>query len=56
MALLGEFFIALACIFFFMPPEGTENVLAYELQLGGLTILVLIVGLVLYLVYRKRVA
>ncbi|MDI6868021.1 MAG: amino acid permease [Coprothermobacterota bacterium] len=54
MACLGEFFIALACIFFFMPPEGTENVLIYELQLGGLTILVLIIGLVLYLAYRKN--
>ncbi|MCR4428199.1 MAG: APC family permease [Caldiserica bacterium] len=54
MALLGEFFIALSCVFFFMPPEGTENVLIYELQLGGLTFLVLVMGLILFLVNRKK--
>ncbi len=52
LATLGEFLILLSCIFFFLPPEGTENVLIYELQLGGVTVIVLFLGLILYL-WRK---
>jgi amino acid transporter len=38
---LGEFFLLLAVVFFFVPPENTENVLRYELSLIiGITITV----------------
>lgn len=55
-ALLGEFFILLACVFFFMPPEGTENVVVYEAQITGGTVLTVLVGVVVYLRSRARAA
>ena len=30
---LGEFFLLLACIFFFVPPKNTEDIFRYELSL-----------------------
>jgi len=47
-AILGEFFILLACIFFFIPPEGTENVLMHEAYLVGGTIVSILIGLYIY--------
>lgn len=50
-AILGEFFILLACIFFFLPPEGTESIFRYEVQLIGGTIITALIGIYLY--YRS---
>ncbi|MEM2729902.1 MAG: amino acid permease, partial [Candidatus Korarchaeum sp.] len=53
-ALLGELFIAIACLFFFMPPEEIENVLLYEAELIGGTAIVIAVGYLLYSWSRGR--
>lgn len=53
-ALLGEFFIVIACVFFFMPPEETTNVWAYELQIIGGTLVTILVGVVIYMRARRR--
>lgn len=48
-AVLGEFFIALACVFFFVPPEGTENVLRHEAYLVGGTVISILLGVWIHL-------
>jgi len=54
--LLGEFFIFIACLFFFLPPEETANVWAYEIQLVGGTLLTILAGTVIYAQGRRRAA
>lgn len=53
-AILGEFFIAIACLFFFMPPEEVTDVLIYEAELLGGTIIVILVGYLLYAWSKRR--
>jgi len=53
-AILGEVFIALACVFFFMPPEEITNVVLYEGELVGLTILIFAIGYALYVWSKKK--
>ncbi|MCS7103001.1 MAG: hypothetical protein NZ992_03865, partial [Candidatus Korarchaeum sp.] len=53
-AILGEFFIAIACLFFFIPPEEIENVLLYEAELVGGTAVLVAVGYLLYAWSRGR--
>jgi amino acid transporter len=52
-AILGEIFIAMACVFFFMPPEEIKDVFLYEAELIGGTAAVLIIGYLLY-IWSKR--
>ena len=47
-AILCEFFIAIACIFFFQPPSDVKNVFSYETQLVVITIVTILLGYVLY--------
>jgi amino acid transporter len=51
---LGEFFLLRAVIFFFVPPENTENVLKYELSLIiGITITIA-VGLYIHFKGKRK--
>ncbi len=52
--ILGELFILIAVVFFFMPPEETTNVWAYEIQLIGGTLLTVLVGVLIYAQARRR--
>jgi len=47
--ILGEFFILLACIFFFVPPKATENVFRYELSLVLGILVTLGIGVLIHL-------
>jgi amino acid transporter len=53
-AVLGEIFIAMACLFFFKPPEEIADVVLYEAQLIGITALVIVVGYLLYVWSKRR--
>jgi amino acid transporter len=53
-AVLGEIFIAMACLFFFKPPEEITDVVLYEAQLIGITALVIVVGYLLYVWSKRR--
>ena len=51
---LGEFFLLLAVVFFFVPPENTENVLRYELSLLiGITVTIA-VGLYIHFKSKRK--
>ncbi|MCD6426839.1 MAG: APC family permease [Caldisericaceae bacterium] len=54
LAILCEFFVAIACIFFFQPTPDVKNVFSYEAQLIIVTILTVLVGYVLYKWSIKR--
>jgi amino acid transporter len=45
---LGEIFLLLACVFFFVPPENTENVLRYELSLIFGVVVTISAGLLIH--------
>ncbi len=51
---LGEFFILMAVIFFFIPPKGTVNVLRYELSLSVGIFVTLAVGLIIYFKTKRN--
>ncbi len=55
-AILGELLLFLACIFFFIPPKNTENVLRYELSLVLGIFLTLVLGVVIHLKSKKRIS
>lgn len=46
---LGECFMALTCVMFFMPPEDTSNVLGYELKLVTMILITTAVGVWMYI-------
>lgn len=54
--ILGEFFILIAVVFFFLPPGETTDVWAYEIQLIGGTLLTILAGVVIYAQGRRRAA
>ncbi len=51
---LGEFFLLLAVVFFFVPPENTENVLRYELSLIIGISVTIAVGLYIHFKSKKK--
>ncbi|MEL7564599.1 MAG: APC family permease [Dehalobacterium sp.] len=51
---MGELFMLLTCIMFFIPPEDTTNVLRYELSLIVLILITTAVGVWMYLSGKKR--
>ncbi|ATW24433.1 hypothetical protein DCMF_06220 [Candidatus Formimonas warabiya] len=51
---LGEVFMLLTCIMFFVPPEDTTDVLRYELSLVVLILITAAVGVGMYLRGKKR--
>lgn len=54
-SILGEAFILLAVVFFFVPPEGTDNILKYEISLTSMVVLTFIVGILIYLRGKYKV-
>lgn len=50
---LGEFFILLACVFFFVPPKNTENVFRYELSLIIGVVVTLGIGIFIHMKGKK---
>ena len=51
--ILGEFFILLACVFFFVPPKNTTNVLRYELSLIIGIVSTVAIGILIYVRNKK---
>jgi amino acid transporter len=51
---LGELFMFLTCVMFFIPPEDATDVLRYELSLVVLIAIVVAVGVWMYLRSKKR--
>lgn len=55
-AVLGEFFILISVVFFFVPPPEAINVWTYEIQLIGGTLLTVLAGVVIHAQGRRHAA